>query len=419
MRMSFGGGKLKGAVSSPPSKSHTHRAIFLASLADGKSRITNCLISDDTLSTLKAAESIGACAERKGDEILISGGKLRAPVGTVDAGNSGTTLRIFSGIASVFGEKVTITGDDSLRKRPMGPLLDALSQMGVECSSEGGKPPVEIKGPSRGGNVVINGSVSSQFITSLLITSPMLANDTMIEIEGKTVSEPYLDVTAHIMGLFGSDVKKEKNIFKVKGKTGYHPFDYVVPADFSSAAFPLVAGALGGEVTVRGLRMDDPQGDRIIIEILKNAGASVSVSGDSVTVKKGNLRAMDLDIGQCPDLFPILAALLSTAGGTSRLYGAPQLKFKESDRIKTTVDMLKAIGADASGTDDGCVINGKERLIGGTVDNEGDHRIMMAAAVASLLCDDPVIMDNAECCSVSYPEFPEHMASLGMKVEEL
>jgi len=387
-------------------------------MAEGESRVSNCLISDDTLSTLRAAESMGASTERRGNEIIISGGDLHAPKDTVDAGNSGTTLRIFSGIVSMFDERVTITGDDSLRKRPMGSLLDALSRMGVECRSDGGRPPVEIRGGNKGGKVAIDGGVSSQFITSLLITSPMLANDTEITIEGKTVSEPYLDVTTHIMSLFGASVRKEKNVFKVRGGTGYTTYDYVVPADFSSAAFPLVAGALGGEVAVKGLQMDDPQGDRVIIDILKAVGANVSVGKDSVTVKKGSLRAQEMDIGKCPDLFPILAVLLSTADGTSRLYGAPQLKFKESDRIKTTVDMLKVIGADAEGTDDGCIIRGKKRLTGGTVDNEGDHRIMMAAAVASLLCERPVIMDNAECCSVSYPEFPEHMRSLGMKVEE-
>ncbi|MCL2031941.1 MAG: 3-phosphoshikimate 1-carboxyvinyltransferase [Methanomassiliicoccaceae archaeon] len=417
MKMSFGGGCLKGSVSSPPSKSHTHRAIFLASMAGGVSRVSNCLISDDILSTIGAVESMGASVKRKGNELLISGGDLRSPGGIVDAGNSGTTLRIFSGIASIFDEKVTITGDSSLRKRPMGPLLDALSRMGVECSSDDGKPPVEIRGPNRGGKVAINGGISSQFITSLMVTSPMLANDSEIIIEGKMVSKPYLDVTAHIMGLFGSDVSMAGSIFSIKGGTGYRPYDYVVPADFSSAAFPLVAGALGGEVTVKGLQMDDPQGDRVIIDILKDVGALVSVSGDSVTVKKNTLLAAAIDIGGCPDLFPILAVLLSTAEGTSRLYGAPQLRFKESDRIRTTVDMLKAIGADASETDDGCVIRGRSRLRGGVVDNAGDHRIMMAAAVASLLCEDAVIMDNAECCSVSYPEFPEHMMSLGMRVE--
>jgi len=419
MRMSFKGGSLSGSVSSPPSKSHTHRAVFLASLAQGESRVSNCLISDDILSTVGAAESMGAAIDRQGDVLLVSGGDLHPPVGVVDAGNSGTTLRMFASIASMFEGKTTITGDASLRKRPMGPLLDALGGMGVECSSDGGRPPVEIGGPNRGGKVSIDGGVSSQFITSLMVVSPMLADGSEITVEGRMVSKPYLDVTAHIMGLFGSGVVDDGNVFKVEGGTGYRPYDYVVPADFSSAAFPLVAGALGGEATVRGLQMDDPQGDRVIVDILERVGASVSVGGGSVTVRKGELKAADIDIGGCPDLFPVLAALLCAADGTSRLHGAPQLRFKESDRIRTTVDMLRALGADVSGTEDGCVVRGGGRLAGGTVDNAGDHRIMMAAAVASLLCDDAVIMDNAECCSVSYPDFPRHMASLGMDVEVL
>jgi 3-phosphoshikimate 1-carboxyvinyltransferase len=381
--------------------------------------ISNSLLSNDTLSTLKAVESIGAKVSRTGDRILIEGGDLSPPKEIVDVDNSGTTMRIFSGIASMFGEKVTVTGDESIKKRPMKPLLDALSQMGVACSSDGGKPPVEIMGSNKGGRVTIDGGMSSQFITSLLIVSPMLTNDTEIKIEGRMVSEPYINVTVHMMGLFGANVTRENNIFRIKGGTGYKQCDYKVPADFSSAAFFLVAGALGGEVTVNGLQMDDPQGDRVIIDILRDVGASVSVSNDSVTVGKKDLVAKDIDIGGCPDLFPILAVLLSTADGESRLYGAPQLKFKESNRILTTVNMLKAIGADAKATDDGCVIRGKKRLSGGTAENEKDHRIMMAAAVASLVCDGPVIMDDAECCSVSYPEFLEDAGSMGIRYEVL
>lgn len=419
MRMSFAGNAVNGCVESPPSKSHTHRAFFLSSLAEGESTITNCLLSDDTRSTLKAIGSMGASVSIAEDTVIIVGGDLHPPKETVDAGNSGTTLRIFSGIVSMFDEKVRITGDESLNKRPMRPLLDALGQMGVETSSNDGKSPVEIKGSYKGGKITINGGISSQFITSLLLVSPMLKNDSEIVMTGDVVSRPYLDVTTHMMKLFGADVVAEDNTFKVKGNIGYRPHNYRIPADFSSAAFPLVAGALGGKVSVKGLQMDDPQGDRVIVDILRKVGAGVSIEDDTVTVTKKDLIATDIDISGCPDLFPILAVLLSTANGKSRLYGAPQLKFKESDRILTTVKMLNDIGASAEGTDDGCIISGKERLNGGTIENEGDHRIMMAAAVASLVCDSPVTMDKAECCSVSYPEFPEHMRQLGMKVEEI
>jgi len=418
MKASFNGGYLNGKVSPPPSKSHTHRAIFLASMARGRSTVSNALISEDTLATIRASEAMGAEIEHHCSNIVIDGGNLSAPSETVDAMNSGTTMRIFSGLASMFDVPVRITGDESLQKRPMRPLLNALSQMGVKCSSNDGKPPVEIKGGNIGGIVHIEGNISSQFITSLLLVSPMLPNNSEIVIEGKMVSEPYLDVTTSMMKKFGATVSKNGQRFNVKGNTGYVPFDYKVPADFSSAAFPLVAGALKGSVTVVGLDLEDPQGDRKIIEILRDAGADISVKDDSITVEKGELHCLDLNIGDVPDLFPILAVLFSTANGTTRLYGAPQLKFKESDRIKTTVAMLTAIGADIEGTDDGCIIKGKKELLGGHINNEGDHRIMMAAAVASLVCKDPVTMDNAECCSVSYPSFIEDMRSLGMKAEE-
>ncbi|MDR3282978.1 MAG: 3-phosphoshikimate 1-carboxyvinyltransferase [Candidatus Methanoplasma sp.] len=414
--MSFGGGELCGKAAPPPSKSHTHRAVFLAAMADGRSRLSNVLASEDTKATMRASKAMGAKLEWADGALVVDGGRLHAPVGTVDAANSGTTMRIFSGLASMFDSRVTIDGDASLRKRPMGPLLEALAQTGTECESEDGKPPVTVRGPNLGGAVRIDGGVSSQFVTSLLMASPMLPSDSEITVEGKTVSEPYLDVTTHMMRLFGADVKKDGRTFLVRGGTGYRPCDYRVPADFSSAAFPLVAGALGGAVTVEGLDMSDPQGDKAIIDILRMSGADVAATGGRVAVRKAPLSALEIDISGIPDLFPILAVLLNTAKGTSRLYGAPQLRFKESDRIRTSEAMLRAIGADMTGTDDGCVIRGRPVLKGGHVENEGDHRIMMAAAVASLACESPVTMDGAECCAVSYPSFPEEMKGLGMRV---
>ena len=418
MKMSFTGGTLDGILSPPPSKSHTHRAVFLASMAKGRSTISNPLMSEDILSTIRASESMGSLIRPENGKLIIDGGNLHTPMETIDAGNSGTTLRIFSGLASMFDSPVSITGDSSLQKRPMKPLLNALTQMGVMCSSNDGRAPVEIKGCARGGKVSIGGSMSSQFITSLMMVSPMLENDTEITIDGEVVSRPYLEVTASMMRKFGATVSEEGNILRIKGNTGYQPHDYSVPADFSSAAFPLVAGAIGGSVTVTDLNLDDPQGDRRILDILRSAGVSIHI-GHAITVKKSRLIGLDLSIGDVPDLFPILAVLFSTAEGTTRLHGAPQLRFKESDRIETTVKMLKNIGADIEGTDDGCIIHGKERLTGGKIENEGDHRIMMAAAVASLMCDGPVIMDNAECCSISYPTFIEDLKSIGLTAEEL
>ncbi len=414
--ISFKGGEISGRIAPPPSKSHTHRAFFLASLARGESRIANALLSADTRATLAACRAMGAEVTEDGDGFRISGGRLHAPE-TVDADNSGTTMRIFAGLSSMFDSPVTITGDASLRKRPMGPLLDALSQTGTRCESDNGLPPVTVCGPNKGGDVSIDGGVSSQFITSLLMVSPMLENDSTITILGNTVSAPYLDVTAHMMRLFGASVSRNGSMFGIRGRTGYRPHDYMVPADFSSAAFPMVAGALAGSVTVTGMDMGDPQGDKAIAEILTKAGADVKVDGTEVTVSKGSLKGCDVDMGSVPDLFPIVAVLLSTAEGDSRLYGAPQLKYKESNRIETVVNMINAIGGSAEATDDGCIIHGKPRLEGGRIVHKGDHRIMMSAAVASLVCDGSVDMDDAECCAVSFPGFPEKMSAIGLESE--
>lgn len=415
--MAFHGGKMEGKVQPPPSKSHTHRAFLLASMADGTSIISNPLMSDDTRNTLKACRSMGADTSESDGPVTIHGGKLKAPAETVDAGNSGTTMRLYAGIVSMFDEDVTITGDESLLKRPMGPLLEALEQTGVSCKSYEGLPPVTIRGPNNGGTVHIDGSVSSQYISSLMLVAPMVDANTRVIVEGSMVSAPYLDVTSNMMDLFGAEVTRNDNVFDIKGGTGYSPCDYTIPSDFSSAAFPLVAGTLGGKVTVSNMDLDDPQGDKAIVDIIRMAGGDVVVDGTDVTAISGHLTGCDIDLGMTPDLFPITAVLLATAEGDSRLYGAPQLKYKESNRIETVVNMVNAIGGSAKATDDGCIIHGKPRLEGGRIVHRGDHRLMMCAAIASLICDGPVEMDDVECCAVSYPDFIDQMRSLGMDME--
>ncbi len=416
-RISFIGGRIGGTASPPPSKSHTHRAVFLASMAEGRSIVDNCLLSSDTLATMDACRAMGAKVELNGTTATIDGGSLHAPDCIVDAMNSGTTMRILTGICSTFNRPTTITGDESLLRRPMGPLLDALVSRGATVSSECGRPPVTVRGPGHGGRVSIDGSVSSQFITSLLMSSPLLEDDTTVEVTGSMVSAPYLDVTTHMMRLYGAGVMRTGNSFRISGGDGYSPYDYSVPADYSSAAFPLVAGALGGECEVTGMDPDDPQGDKAILDILRSAGAEIVSNAGTVIASKNRVEGCSVDMGSVPDLFPITAILLSVAEGDSRLYGAPQLRFKESDRIETTVRMINALGGDAEGTSDGCVIHGVKRLKGGYVEHHGDHRIMMSAAVASIVCDGPVVMDDPECADVSYPGFIESMSRIGLRSE--
>ena len=415
----FRGGRAEGKVSPPPSKSHTHRAIIMSALSEGRCEVSSPLISFDTRATMDAVRAMGAVVTEREGSVTVECESIHAPDRTIDVMNSGTTMRLMTGISSLFSEKVVLTGDSSIQKRPMGPLLDSLSAAGVECSSNGGKPPVEVRGPITGSELVIDGGVSSQFVSSLIMSSPLTGRPTDVRITGHLVSKPYIDITTSMMGKFGVEVTEEGNVFHAEPQH-YRPTDYRVPADFSSSAFPLVAGGIAGRVTARGMDMSDPQGDRKIIDVLKEAGCDVEVSGDEVTCSNtGRLEGAEIDMGDIPDLFPVVAVLLSTAKGRSRLYGAPHLRFKESDRIALTENMLRTLGADIRGTEDGCVIEGVERLHGGRIKHNGDHRMMMAAAVASLVSDGPVSMENDACWNVSYPGFPEQMRSIGMDIEGL
>jgi 3-phosphoshikimate 1-carboxyvinyltransferase len=245
----------------------------------------------------------------------------------------------------------------------------------------------------------------------------MLRNDTKIQIEGNLLSRPYVDITANLMKRFGAHVSLGEQEIVVSGNTGYKGCDVTVPADMSSAAFPLTAGALGGSVSASNLDMNDPQGDKRIVDILRDAGADVTVDGTKVTASADKLNGIDVNMNDIPDLFPIVAVLLSTAKGKSKLYGAPHLRFKESDRIAATVNMLLSLGANVTETEDGCIINGVKRLKGGHVEHHEDHRILMAAAVASLVCDHEVTMSNSNCYDVSYPLFFEQMKRLGLNAE--
>ena len=415
----FRGGRAEGKVSPPPSKSHTHRAIIMSALSEGRCEVSSPLISFDTRATMDAVRAMGAVVTEREGSVTVECESIHAPDRTIDVMNSGTTMRLMTGISSLFSEKVVLTGDSSIQKRPMGPLLDSLSAAEVECSSNGGKPPVEVRGPITGSELVIDGGVSSQFVSSLIMSSPLTGRPTDVRITGHLVSKPYIDITTSMMGKFGVEVTEEGNVFHAEPQH-YRPTDYRVPADFSSSAFPLVAGGIAGRVTARGMDMSDPQGDRKIIDVLKEAGCDVEVSGDEVTCSNtGRLEGAEIDMGDIPDLFPVVAVLLSTAKGRSRLYGAPHLRFKESDRIALTENMLRTLGADIRGTEDGCVIEGVERLHGGRIEHNGDHRMMMAAAVASLVSDGPVSMENDACWNVSYPGFPEQMRSIGMDIEGL
>jgi 3-phosphoshikimate 1-carboxyvinyltransferase len=360
--------------------------------------------------------AFGARIDPTSDELRVAAESLHAADAPIDAGNSGTTLRLLAGVAGVFEGTTTLTGDASLRKRPMGPLLDALNGLGAQARSLGGDghPPVEVQGVLRGGSVSLPGSISSQFLSSLLIACPLATAPSEIRLLRPVRSEPYVEVTRHMLRTFGVDVPAGGDTYRVRGGQMYRPTDVDVPGDFSSAAFPLVAAVLtDGDISVKGLDLESPQGDREVVRLLRSFGARVDVIEDRVRVRGGDLVGQTLDISDTPDLFPILAVLATQADGETRFVNGDHLRFKESDRISTTVAMLQALGARAQPTPDGCIVRGRNRLHGAFVDCQGDHRILMAAAVAGLIADDAVDISDPWCFRVSYPSFLEDMRALG------
>jgi len=288
MSCKVGKSKISGQVVCPPNKSYTHRAIFLASLAGNNSRVDNVLLSADTIATIEACKKFGAEIEIENSSIIVKNPiKLGTNVPEINSENSGTTIRIASGIASLFSEEIILTGDSSLQKRPMQPLLDALSSIGAQCSSTDGKPPIKIKGKILGGNVTIPGNFSSQFISALLISAPLTEKGINLTIEGNLVSKPYLDATITTMRKFGVSVQtlipyKRYNIVPQIYKSA----TFTVPIDFSSLALLLSAAVLNGEgITIKGSIGNLPQGDEVFIDILEQLGVDVTINDKEIKIK--------------------------------------------------------------------------------------------------------------------------------------
>lgn len=411
-------GAAEGTVTAPPSKSYTHRALMMAFLA-GKSRVLHPLWGEDTLATRGCLRTLGA--EVVGEATArVARGPLAPPEDVLDVMNSGTTLRLLSGVCALLDGGSVLTGDASIRSRPMEPLLDALGQLGARATSTrgNGRAPIVVEGPMQGGEARIPGDVSSQFISSLLMACPLAAKDSFVRLTSALKSRPYVEVTLAMLRHFGVRAEPEGEHFAVPSGQRYKPMDFRVPGDYSSAAFPLVAGAItAGRVVVRGLAPEWPQGDRAVVGFLRALGADVRERGSSIVLQGGQLHGAELDLGDTPDLFPILCVAGAHAQGTTTLKGAPQLRFKESDRIKAMAVGLKRIGARVEERDDGLVVHGGRPLKGARVETHGDHRILMAFSVAALRAAGPVELSEHESFAVSYPGFLGDLRALGAKVE--
>ncbi len=412
---------LNGELAVPGSKSHTIRAIAAALLADGKSIVRAPLDSADTRSTLKAAKLLGAKVhEFPGRwEIAGTGGKIIAPQQVIDMGNSGTGLRILSGIAATGDAEVVFDGDASLRSRPMGQLTDALRKLGVKVKTRDGKCPVSFTGPLQGGESEVIGT-SSQFLTALLFACPFAKNDSVI-IPVDLQEKPYVEITLGWLRRLGVEFEAGADMayFKVPGGQKFKAFDWTVPADFSTAAFPLGAGAVaGGEVRIKNLDFADLQGDKAVFEFVGRFGAKVERLPQYTRVSAGGLRAVELDLNATPDALPILAVVAACAAGTTRLVNVAQARIKESDRIACMTCELKKMGIDVCESADGMIIRGG-KLQGAELETYSDHRIVMALTVAALAADGESIINGAENAAVTYPDFISDFKALGADIEVL
>ncbi len=409
---------VSGSVAAPPSKSMTHRAFVLAALVDGKSIIRNPLTADDTEATSRVLAGLGVETHR-GSEWIVDGGHLYAPSETLDCGESGTTLRFMAAVCALVDGNCRLAGGPSLSSRPVGPLLGALEQIGVRCESHGGLPPVTIRGTGhiRGGEARLPGDVSSQFVSALLTVAPLADASVKISLTTPLESRPYVSMTVDAMRAFGVEVEHTLDMTRLMAPIRpYKATTVVVEGDWSSASYPLAAGAMIGEARVTGLNHASSQADKVIITILAQMGVEVRARSDSVTVRSSKLKCIESDLSDCPDLFPVVSALCAASEGKSRLTGLGRLRFKESDRVAAMAEGLTRMGAKVSYDADSATIMGG-RLRGAEVDPWGDHRIAMSLAVLALRAEGETIIKNAGCISKSYPGFWSDLAALGGRVD--
>ena len=413
MDKAVSGGRLKGGVAPPCSKSYAQRALAVALLAKGRSVLRNMDFCKDTLSALDCIQMLGAKVERTDDNTIVVDGGLAPQSGSLCVGESGLSARLFTPIASLCSEPIVINGEGTLLYRPMDMMIHPLRRLGVDVRDGGGRLPIEVCGPMQGGEIDVDGSVSSQFVTGLLLSLPLADNDTVINVAG-AVSKPYLDMTIDTAARFGVAIEhNDYEQFYIAGGQSYTPTDYAVEGDWSAAAMLLVAGAVAGEVTVKNLSMLSKQADVAVCDALVRAGAELTTEGNTVTAAHRELRGFEFDATNCPDLFPALATLAAAAEGESRIVGTRRLEHKESNRAEAIRKEFGKIGIEVDLSEPNVMKITGGKIIGGVeVESYGDHRMAMTLAVAALLSDREITIKGAECVSKSYPDFFETLSML-------
>ena len=406
-----------GQVTAPSSKAQTHRALFAALLANGSTRIVHPLRCDDTEATERAIVALGARISGSAIRIISSDATLKPPPGIIDCGESGVTMRFVIPLLSLVGTETVLKAEESLIRRPIEPLADALKQLNVSLRINGRVITVS-GGPPEGGTVTVRGDVSSQFISGLLLAGTLMKKGIKLEVISPLESRNYVLLTIETLRRHGVNVNVSRDFSLLEVPSGQTPVPttHEISGDYSSASYHLCAAAItGSTLTVNNLSQTfEP--DSAIVDILSKMGVRTIVDGNSVIVDSGRLMATDVDIRECPDLGPIIAVLACYADGRTRITGARRLRYKESDRLTSMRSELFSLGGEVSETEDGLMLSGPITLSGGVAHAHNDHRIAMALSIAALGAKNEISIQGAECVKKSYPNFFEDLRSIGVEV---
>ncbi|MEM1569857.1 MAG: 3-phosphoshikimate 1-carboxyvinyltransferase [Candidatus Bathyarchaeia archaeon] len=416
---------VEGVVNAPPSKSQTHRFYIAAMLSPGESIVEQPSICLDTKATLNAIRLMG-CTVSVGKSAvrILSDGTPKPPKDIVNCHGSGTTLRILTAVSSIAPGITVLTGNKSLKRRPMLPLLNALDMLGVKCySATGGRPPIIIIGGTiRAGCVEIGGDLSSQYISGLLFTLAKVDGKSTIRLTTPLVSKPYVDMTIEVLRMCGVDVyvSEDYRLFELNGPSIFKPFRSTIEGDYSSAAAFIVAATIsGGRVRINNLRMDSLQADKVVLDVVKSVGCRVESGEKYVTIEGASdgLEPFEFDAANSPDLVPLLAVLASSCKGVSVIKSISRLRFKESDRVSALTSQLSKMGVKIEIHEDHLKVYGSQKIKGAVINPYGDHRIAMACAVMALKAEGETVIKDALCVKKSYPDFFTELAKIGARLE--
>lgn len=417
MRASVHKSEIKGKVKAPSSKSYAIRGLMCAALAKGESEIIHPLSSDDTEAAINVLTEIGVHVHQNEDSWQVSGGNFHEPERDLVCGESAATLRFMTAICSLVPGRCRLIAEGSLSKRSVKPLVEALRQLGVNCFSHGEVAPVIVEGGGlRGGATELPGDISSQFVSALLFIAPLAEEGVRISLTTPLESRPFVMMTLGCLERFGVKVKFSEDLrqFEVS-KQIYTPTEYSVEGDWSSASYFLASGAMSGEVEVENLNPESLQGDKIMLNFLKNMGALVDINRDSITVRRSRLNAIQADLSDCIDLLPTMAVLAAAAEGTSEFVGIERARLKESNRVSAVREGLERLGIKVIEERNRLTIVGSEPK-GSVIDPRGDHRIAMAFSILGSVSGEMIIND-AECVSKTFPQFWDVLKSVGGEVK--